>query len=104
MPVLPSSIRHTPCNRENKMPTIKLTDQFGLDADVKLAPFSSLLKYFQQLPALQLTNGDLSKVAGLTLDQPALTILNTGVSFDQSVPIGDRPPSLFLPARTVRSS
>ena len=35
------------------MATIKLTDQFGLDTNVKLAPFSSLLKYFQQLPALQ---------------------------------------------------
>lgn len=70
------------------MATIKLTDDLGLDADVKLAPFSSLLKYFQQLPALALSSGDLSKAGGLTLDQPALTTLNLGLSFDKSVSIG----------------
>jgi len=68
--------------------TIKLTDELGLDANVKLAPFSSLLKYFQQLPALQMNGGDLSNAAGLTLDQPALTKLNLGLSFDKSIPIG----------------
>jgi hypothetical protein len=70
------------------MATIKLTDELGLDANVKLAPFSSLLKYFQQLPALSASGGDLSKAAGLTLDSPALTLLNTGLSFDKSIPIG----------------
>ncbi len=33
------------------MATIQLTDELGLDASVNLAPFSALLKYFQQLPA-----------------------------------------------------
>ncbi len=70
------------------MATIQLTDDLGLDANVKLAPFSSLLQYFKQLPSLQLSNIDFSKVGGLTLDQPALTILNSGVSFADSVPIG----------------
>jgi hypothetical protein len=69
------------------MATITLTDDLGLDADVTLAPFSSLLKYFQQLPVLRLSNGDFSKTAGLTLDQPALTMLNSGLSFADSVSI-----------------
>src|SRR5580698_322072 len=70
------------------MATIQVTDDFGLDADVQAAPFSSLLRYFQQLPALRLNNGDLSKAAGLTLDQPALTALDSGVSFDKPVTVG----------------
>jgi hypothetical protein len=70
------------------MATIQLTDELGLDANVSLAPFSSLLKYFQQLPALRLNGGDLSKTGGLTLDQPALTALSSGLSFDKSVSIG----------------
>src|SRR5580658_5751084 len=70
------------------MATIQVTDDFGLDADVQLAPFSSLLKYFQQLPALHLNNGDLSKAGGLTLDQPALTSIDSGVSFDKTVTVG----------------
>src|ERR1700722_15633460 len=82
------SIRPTFCNRGNQMATIQLTDELGLDANVKLAPFSSLLKYVQQLPALRLSNGDLSKAGGLTLDQPALTVFNGGPSFEKSVAIG----------------
>lgn len=70
------------------MATIQLTGDFGLDADVKLAPFSSLVKYFQQLPALRLNNADFSKAAGLTLDQPALTTLSSGLSFDKNIAVG----------------
>jgi len=68
--------------------TIQLTDDLGLDANVNPAPFSSLLKYFQQLPALRLSNSDLSKAGGLTLDQPALTSLSTGLSFEKAVAVG----------------
>jgi len=70
------------------MATIQLTDDLGLDADVTLAPFSALLKYFQQLPALRLTNADFSKAGGLTLDQPALTAVSSGLSFDKDVTAG----------------
>ena len=70
------------------MPTIQLTDDLGLDADVKLAPFSALQKYFQQLTALRLTSGDLSKAGGFSLADPALTMLNTGLSFDKTVVAG----------------
>jgi hypothetical protein len=70
------------------MATIQLTDELGLDANVNLAPFSSLLKYFQQLPALRMSGADFSQAGGLTLDQPALRALSSGLSFDKGVPIG----------------
>jgi hypothetical protein len=70
------------------MATVKLTDDLDLDASVTLAPFSALLKYFQQLPSLKIENGDFSKVAGLTLDQPALTAVSSGLSFDKNVTAG----------------
>jgi len=80
------------------MATIAITDELGLDANVSLAPFSSLLKYFQQLPALQMSGGDLSKAGGLTLDQPALTALSGGLSFDKSVSIGPDATAISIPA------
>src|SRR5580700_2568923 len=80
------------------MATIALTDQLGLEENVSLAPFSSLLKYFQQLPALQMSSGDLSKAGGLTLDQPALTALSGGLSFDKSVSIGPDATAISIPA------
>jgi hypothetical protein len=74
------------------MPTIKLTDQLGLDVEVQPAPMSALLKYASQLPSLRLDSLDLSKVGGLTLDQPAIRSLSTGVSLDQPIDLGaDRP-------------
>jgi len=80
------------------MATIQITDELGLDANITLAPFSSLLKYFQQLPALQLNSGDLSKAGGFTLDQPALTALNSGLSFAKSVSIGPGAAAISIPA------
>ncbi len=80
------------------MPTIKLTDQTGWDVDVQPADFSALLKYFQQLPGLRLNTVDLSKVGGLTLDQPALTSLRTGVSFEEGIPVGEGTPDISIRA------
>jgi hypothetical protein len=80
------------------MPTVPLTGDLGLDANVTLAPFSSLLKYFQQLPALRLSNGDFSKAAGLTLDQPALTAVSSGISFDKAVASGPDGSTLSISA------
>jgi len=54
------------------MPTIKLTDQFGLDIDAQPAPTSALLKYVQQIPSLRLDSLDLKKVGGMTLEQAAI--------------------------------
>jgi len=80
------------------MTTIKLTDQLGLDEDVTLADSSALLQYFRQLPSLRLDSLDLAKLGGLTLDQPALTSLCTGVSFDKPIPIGAGSPELSIQA------
>ena len=70
------------------MATVQLTGDLGLDAAVTPAPFSALLKYFQELPALAMANGDFSKAAGLTLDQPALLALSSGLSFAKPVTTG----------------
>src|ERR1035437_2485869 len=80
------------------MPNIKLTDQFGLDVDAQPAPTSALLKYFQQLPSLRLETLDLKKVGGLTLDQPAIQSLSTGVTFQDPVNLGDGAPALSVAA------
>jgi hypothetical protein len=74
------------------VPTITLTDRFGLDVDAQPAPTSALLKYFQQLPSLRFDTLDLGKLGGLTLDQPAIQSLSTGVSFQDPVNLGDGAP------------
>lgn len=80
------------------MPSIKLTDQFGFDVDAQPAPSSALLKYFQQLPSLRFETLDLNKVGGLTLDEPAIRSLSTGVSFQNPVDLGDGAPALSVAA------
>ncbi|HUI57365.1 MAG TPA: hypothetical protein VLY04_20455 [Bryobacteraceae bacterium] len=70
------------------MPTIKLTDQFGLDVDVTTGILSSLTKYFSNLPNLSLTNFNLKSIADLTLDNPAVTSVQAGLNFSQPVDIG----------------
>lgn len=71
------------------MATINLTDQLGLDVVAQLAGTSALLKYFRQLPSLRLDSLDLSRIGGLTLNDPALTSLSTGLSFKDPVQLGD---------------
>ncbi len=80
------------------MTTIKITDQFGLDEDVALAESSALLQYFKQLPSLRLDNLDLAKTGGLTLDEPAVTELASGVSFTEPIPIGANVKELSIQA------
>jgi len=85
------------------MPTIKLSDQFGLDVDAKLVPASALLKYFQQIPALRLESLNLAQVGGLTLEDPAIRSVTAGVSFAQPVGLGEGAPSLSIGAGTHAS-
>ena len=84
--------------REEDMATIKLTDQFGLDLDVQPADTSALLKYAGQIPTLRLQDLDLKKVGGLTLDQPALTRLATGIAFQDPLTLGAGAPALTVAA------
>src|SRR5579872_1644398 len=85
------------------MATIQISDQFGLTLDVQPADTSALLKYAQQLPSLQLQNLDLKKLAGLTLDQPAITSLSTGISFQAPLSLGDGAPALTVAAGVAGS-
>ncbi len=80
------------------MANIKLTDQFGLDVDVPPSTTSALRKYFQQLPPLKLENLDISKFGGLTLDQPIVASLTTGISFQDSIPVGTGAPDFSIQA------
>lgn len=80
------------------MATIQLTDKLGLDVDAQPAATSALLKYAQQLPALHFDSLDFSKIGGLTLDQPAITSLTTGVSFQDPISLGSGAPALTVAA------
>jgi hypothetical protein len=67
------------------MAAIQLTDDPGPGANATLAPFSASPTYFHQLPASRMDSGAFSKVAGLTLDVPALAAVNRGLLFDNNV-------------------
>src|SRR5258708_5926061 len=79
------------------MPAIKLSDGFALNADVQLAPFSALLRYVKSLPSL-IAGTDLSRIGGLTLSDPAVTSLRTGLSFSQPIEFGKGAPALTIQA------
>src|SRR5258708_39931747 len=79
------------------MPAIKLSDGFALNADVQLAPFSALLRYVKSLPSL-IAGTDLSRIGGLTLSDPAVTSLKTGLSFSQPIEFGQGAPALTIQA------
>jgi len=70
------------------MPTIQITDQFGLDVDVKTDVLSSLEKYAASLTKLSLTGLDLKSIADLTLADPSITSLHAGLNFDRPVAVG----------------
>jgi len=85
------------------MATINLTDQLGLNLDAELGDTSALLKYARKLPSLKFRDLDLKQLGGLTLDQPALRSLSTGISFDEPVVLGDGAPSLTVSAGVTGS-
>ena len=78
------------------MPTIQLTDQFGLDVDVKTDVLSSLEKYAASLTKLPLTGLNLQSIADLTLANPSVTSLHAGLTFDRPVNIGSGGVTLAL--------
>lgn len=85
------------------MAAIQISDQFGLNLDAQPADTSALLKYARQLPSLRLQNLDLKKMGGLTLDEPALTSLSTGISFQDPLNLGDGAPALTVAAGVAGS-
>ena len=80
------------------MPTIPISDQLGLTVDAQLAPTAALIRYLQQIPKLQFNSLDFSKIGGLTLDDPAVQSLTTGLAFQQPVSLGSGPGA---PALTI---
>lgn len=80
------------------MPTIQLTDQFGLNVAVKTDVLSSIGKYAANLTKLSLTDLDLASVADFTLAKPSLTSLHAGLTFDRPVAIGAGNPTIKLNA------
>lgn len=67
------------------MPTIKLTDQFGLSVEVVPNPLSGFGKYFTDAVAVVANGFDLSRFSGLTLQSPAITSFETGLAFDRAI-------------------
>lgn len=70
------------------MPSFKLTDRFGLSADVQPAPAGALVKYFKNLPDLLVGGPAIAPISGLDLDSPALASLEAGLSFQEPVAVG----------------
>src|ERR1017187_305086 len=85
-------------DEDNTMPTIKLTDQFGLDVDVATGDLSSLAKYFGNFTSLSLAGFNLNSIAGLTLEGPAVPSFHAGLNFAQPVGIGSGGVTLQLSA------
>ncbi len=80
------------------MPTITLSDQLKLTVDAKLADASALAKYAKEIPKLQFSKLDFSKMGGLTLDDPAVQQLSAGLNFADPVSLGTGAPSLSIGA------
>jgi hypothetical protein len=70
------------------MPTIQLTDQLGLDVSIQTDILSSLSKYAANLTKLSLKDLNLKSLADLTLANPSITSLHTGLNLDEPVNIG----------------
>ena len=70
------------------MPDIQLTDELGLDIEIKPSPTSALVKYFKDLPKLVIAGKPLKPIAGLTLADPAITTFQTGLNVAEPVPVG----------------
>jgi len=80
------------------MATIPLTDKLGLELNAEPAETSALLKYVNSCRSCIWIRLDLSKIGGLTLDQPALTSLTTGVSFQDPITLSAGGPALTVAA------
>ena len=80
------------------MPTLTLSDQLGLTVDGKLSATSALAKYAKEILTLQFPALDFSKLIGLTLDDPLVQQLSTGLNFKQPVSLGTGAPSLSIAA------
>lgn len=75
------------------MATIQLTDGFGLNVSITPAK-GALSKYFQNLPNLSVLKTDLAQIANENLTNPAITKIQSGLTFSDPINIGQ--PSVEL--------
>jgi hypothetical protein len=80
------------------MPSIPISDGFSVAGNAELAPWSSLAKYAQDLPRLLASGADLSRWQVLTLNDPAVRSLDTGLSVEKPIDLGLGAPELTLGA------
>ncbi|MBI3694034.1 MAG: hypothetical protein HY238_04230 [Acidobacteria bacterium] len=69
------------------MPSIKLTDQFGLDLEVQPNPSSGIAKYFQNLAQLRFSDINFSALQNISLQDLPVKDFQAGLSFQQPVAI-----------------
>ena len=70
------------------MPTIKLTDQLGVDVDAQINPDSTIAKYIKDLSKLKFPRLNFEELKNVTLDQSPVKSLQTGIEFEQPVNVG----------------
>jgi hypothetical protein len=80
------------------MPAIKLSDKVGAEVDVELAERSALLVYLRQVQKVILGQANFSTIGGLTLDDPLVRALRTGLEFRQDLGGSTSPTELVLRA------
>jgi hypothetical protein len=78
------------------MPSIPISNGVSVTADAQLAPWSVLAQYAQDFPKLVASGADLSRWKVLTLSDPAVTSLDTGLKLERPVPLGKGAPELIL--------
>lgn len=78
------------------MPAIPISDGVSVTANAQLAPWSVLARYAQDLPSLVTTAAPLAAWRSLTLSDPAVRSLDTGLSVQRPVALGASAASLTL--------
>jgi hypothetical protein len=70
------------------MPTIKLTDQVGLEVDAELNKDAALAKYLKDAAAFKFQKIDFASLQKIPLDQAPVKSVDTGIDFKQKVGLG----------------
>lgn len=78
------------------MPSIPISNGLSVSADAQLAPWSALAQYAKDFPNLVANGADLSRWQLLTLADPAVQSLDTGLSLERPVPLGKGAPEVTL--------
>ncbi len=78
------------------MPSIPISNGVSVAVDAQLAPWSSLAKYAQDLPRLAANPAQLADWQILTLADPAVQSLDTGLALERPIPLAAGAPSITL--------